>query len=241
MTADRPPLVLLHPLGSDGSFWQPVVEELGHDDVQAPDLPGHGSASLPGPHPSLEEYAAPVVELASARGPVDLVGVSLGGLVAQHVAGHRPDLVRRLVLVDTVAVYPDPMRQMWHERAATARERGLGELVEPMEAMWFTDTFRERRSEVVTKTRRGFLAGDPEGYARCCEALAEADTTALAPSVEAPAVVVCGDEDAPPFRAGAAWLAERLPNARLKWLAGKHAVILERPAEFAALLSEFLD
>jgi 3-oxoadipate enol-lactonase len=234
------PLVLLHPLGVDGSFWDPVVAELGHPAVETPDLPGHGAADLPGPRPSLADYAAPVLELASSTGPVDLVGVSLGGLVAQEVAARRPELVRRVVLVDTVAVYPDPMRQMWRDRAATARDRGLEELVEPMEAMWFTDSFRRDHPDEVARVRKRFLGTDPEGYARTCEALETADTTSLAPAVTAPTLVVCGDDDAPPFREAAAWLAERLPDARLQWLEGRHAVVLERPAELAAALRAFL-
>jgi pimeloyl-ACP methyl ester carboxylesterase len=234
------PLVLLHPLGSTGEFWRPVVDELGGDDVRTPDLPGHGTGAVPGPRPSLEEYAAPVVELAAERGPVDLVGVSLGGLVAQHVAGTRPELVRRLVLVDTVAVYPEPMRQMWRDRAAVAREQGLRELTAPMAAMWFSDGFREDRDDVVATTLEQFVAGDAEGYARCCELLEDADVRPVVGAIGAPTMVVCGDEDAPPFREAAEWLAGRLPDARLEWLAGKHAVVLERPGEFAALLRDFL-
>jgi pimeloyl-ACP methyl ester carboxylesterase len=235
------PLVLLHPLGATGEFWGPVVEELGGDGVLTPDLPGHGAGPVPGQRPSLEEYAASVVGLAAERGPVDLVGVSLGGLVAQHVAGRHPELVRRLVLVDTVAVYPEPMRQMWRDRAAVARERGLEELTGPMAAMWFTDGFREERDDVVSETLRRFVAGDAEGYARTCELLEDADVRPLVGAIHAPTMVVCGDNDTPPFREAAEWLAGQLPGARLEWLSGKHAVVLERPKELAALLADFLD
>jgi 3-oxoadipate enol-lactonase len=234
------PLVLLHPLGATGAFWDPVVEELGGVEAHTPDLPGHGTGPMPGPRPTLEEYAAGVVAHAAEHGPVDLVGVSLGGLVAQHVAGSRPELVRRLVLVDTVAVYPEPMRQVWRERAAVARERGLGALTAPMAAMWFTDGFQAEHHDVVAATLDRFLAGDAEGYARCCELLEDADVRPLLDAVEAPAMVVCGDQDTPPFREAAEWLAARLPEGRLEWLAGKHAVVLERPKEMAALLADFL-
>lgn len=240
MSEQSKPLVLLHPLGSDGSFWRPVVEHLDTGHVSTPDLPGHGAAPLPSPRPTLEEYAAPVVELASEHGPVDLVGVSLGGLVAQHVAARHPGLVRRLVLVDTVAVYPEPMRQMWRDRTETARQRGLEELRAPTAAMWFSDGFREERDDVVAATLERFVAGDPEGYARSCELLEDADVTASVGAIEAPTLVVCGDEDTVPFRDAARWLVDRLPGSRLEWLAGKHAVVLERPKEFAALLGDFL-
>ncbi len=236
------PVVLLHPLGADRSFWSGVVGRLDHPEVVTPDLPGHGDAPLPPRGATLSAFADDVVDSLVERGsaPVDLVGVSLGGLVAQEVAGRRPDLVRRLVLVDTVAAYPEPMRQMWRERAATAREHGLEVLTGPMEAMWFTGEFLERSADDVAGVRKTFLAMDPEGYARACEALETADTTGLAPAIEAPTLVVCGDHDAPPFVAATTWLTEQIPDARAHWLPGKHAVVLERPDEFAAALRDFL-
>ncbi len=96
---------------------------------------------------------------------------------------------------------------------------------------------RPTRSQAV---RALLLAGDPEGYARTCEALAVADTSAAVPSIAAPTLVVCGEADAPPFRMALDWLARSLPDARTAWLSGAHATAYEHPDEFADLLVDFL-
>lgn len=215
--------VFLHPLGTDSRCW----------DGDAVNLPGHGSAPQLPRGAGIADFAAVVAETLDGE-RVNVVGVSLGGLVAQELAAGHPRLVDRLVLVDTVAAYPAEMRRMWRDRAATARTRGLAELADPMATMWFTDP----SGPVAARIRRWFLAMDPEGYARACEALATADTTGA--TITAPTLVVCGTSDLPAFTDAARELRDRLPGDELVWLAGKHAAFLERTAEFRAELDRFL-
>lgn len=238
------PVVLLHPLGVDHTVWSDVAAALerqpGTGQVVALDLPGHGQAGLPVSGSGADDLAGHVeAELVRRElAPAHLVGVSLGGLLAQVVAARSPHLVERLVLVDTVAVYPDAMRTMWGERAAVARAEGLAPLVEPTESLWFTERYRaEGRTSGFRTT---FLATDPEGYARTCEALATADTTGVVGGITAPTLVACGYDDAPPFRDAALWLADQVEDAELAWLDGRHAAALEQPDAFARLLGEFL-
>ena len=230
------PLLLLHPLGSDGTFWNPVIAGLGRP-VLSPDLPGHGSE--PPATATIEGYAEAVVD--RLQGEVVVVGISLGGLVAQELAALRPDLVAGLVLVDTVAVYPSPFRDTWPERAATARSVGLEPLADAMEAMWFSEGFRHLHPDQVSAARQRFVSTDTEGYARACEALFDADTTAALSSVKVPTLVVCGDQDAPAFVDAADELTAAVAGAEQRWLEGaKHASVVEQPEAFVATLLEFL-
>jgi 3-oxoadipate enol-lactonase len=238
----RAPLVLLHPLGSDGSFWASLSVLLGREAL-SPDLLGHGGAGLPPARAGIADWTEAVLDECDRHG-VDrptFVGVSLGGLVAQDLAIRHPDRVDRLVLVDTVPTYPGPFRESWHARAATARREGLAPLADAMAAMWFTDEFRRRSPMAVRAVRERFLAGDPEGYARTCEALAGADTTEGLAGIAAPTLVVCGDQDAPAFLEAAPQLASAIPDARLVWLGGgRHAAVLEQPETFAAAVLDFV-
>ncbi|MCV7108687.1 alpha/beta fold hydrolase [Mycolicibacterium chitae] len=232
------PIMLLHPLGADRHFWDPVCHQLGSRPVEALDLPGHGSAPASAPGSGIAEYSAGVVERIERLGrPVHLVGLSLGGLVAQQLAATRPELLASTVLMGTVAAYPEPMRQMWRERAATARAGGLDTLIEPMVAMWFTEEFADSGDPRIAQARKTFGGTEPEGYARACDLLAEVDLRDQAPSMRPPVFSVCGEDDAPPFREAAEWLAKVTGGDTALWLPGRHACALEHPEQFAALLT----
>lgn len=239
---DRPCVVLLHPLGVDRTFWNPVLpllaEHLADHDVVAVDLPGHGRGADTPLDLTIESVADDVALTLAEPGryPVVLVGASLGGIVAQALAARHPEQVDRLVLVDTVAVYPEEMRSMWRERAALARTDGLASFVEPTVRAWVTDP----ASTVAHWLRRTLAAAHPAGYAAACEALAVADTRAGVAAIRAATLVMCGVEDAPPFRDAARWLARALSGGDVVWLPGRHAAVVEQPAQFIAALTGFL-
>jgi pimeloyl-ACP methyl ester carboxylesterase len=99
----HPPVVLLPGTGLTASDWDVVAADLSRDrTVYAVDLRGHGASAWPGTY-SIELMAHDVVallpQLVGDAGRIDLVGHSLGGLVACRVAVASP-LVRRLVLED---------------------------------------------------------------------------------------------------------------------------------------------
>ncbi len=243
MAEPRVPLLLLHPLGSDRRFWDPLHPELGDRILRTPDLLGHGTCPPPAPGSGIPEITDDLVRRLAGEltTPMDVAGVSLGGLVAQDLAARYPDLVRRLILIDTVSVYPSQMKEMWRARAKQARETGLAGLTDAMSTMWFTDRFRSGESDAVETTLTRFLGMDPEGYARTCEALEQVDLTAEVDHIRAKTLVVCGSEDLPPFVQAARWLTSQL-GARLVWLSGaRHAAVLERTKEFGLAVREFLD
>ena len=97
-----PVAVLLHGTGATADSWDVVAGALAAQrTVLAVDLRGHGASSRPGAY-SVALMAADVASLLDTVGAaaVDLVGHSLGGLVALRVAAGCPDRVRRLVLED---------------------------------------------------------------------------------------------------------------------------------------------
>jgi pimeloyl-ACP methyl ester carboxylesterase len=105
---DAPPLVLLHALGEGAADWDGVAPAFArYWRVLAPDLRGHGSSSWPGNY-SVEAMRADVLGFldALALDRVDLVGHSMGGLVACLVAGDQPERVGRLILEDVAALLP---------------------------------------------------------------------------------------------------------------------------------------
>lgn len=109
------PLVLLHALGESAADWDELMPAFAaRRRVHALDLRGHGGSSWPGPgRYGLERMCDDVLRAVDGLGvaaPADLLGHSLGGMVAHLCAQHRPDRWRRLVLEDIGAPLPrDPV------------------------------------------------------------------------------------------------------------------------------------
>lgn len=102
-------VVLLPGTGGTARTWDEVAEGLAPRRTVAVDLRGHGASDRPGRY-SIGLMADDVAALLPrvADRPVDLVGHSLGGLVALRVAAAHPDRVRRLVLEDVGMPHPRP-------------------------------------------------------------------------------------------------------------------------------------
>ena len=108
--AGAPPLVLLHGLGEGAADWDGVAPAFaGHYRVYAPDLRGHGRSDWPEAY-SVELMREDVLGFLDALGleRVDLIGHSMGGLVACLVAQEGPERVRALILEDIGVITPRP-------------------------------------------------------------------------------------------------------------------------------------
>ena len=97
------PVLLLHGVPETSSCWRDVAPRLADGRrVLAPDLPGLGGSSYSGPYDvaCLVEQLAALVDAEVPGGQVDVVGHDWGGSLALGLAGARPDLVRRIVVVN---------------------------------------------------------------------------------------------------------------------------------------------
>jgi 3-oxoadipate enol-lactonase len=101
---DGPVLLLLHGLGADHEMWRPQIDrypEEGHR-LLVPDLRGHGESSR-ADHPRLRDWVEDVLAIVEAEGVAryGLLGVSMGGIIAQGVAIADARRLGALVLCDT--------------------------------------------------------------------------------------------------------------------------------------------
>jgi 3-oxoadipate enol-lactonase len=239
-----PALVLLHCLGVDHRLWDIAAAGLERDfTLVTYDFPGHGETPLPADGYGVEDLSVHLAAILSREGieRAHIGGISLGGLVAQCFAANYPERVERLVLMDTTPRYTDEMRAMWAVRAKQARERGVVSLLDSLLPIWFTPEFIAADPPAVRYVRDCFAGDSGEGYALACEALAAADLRALAPSIAAPTLIVCGDQEIPPFLDAARWLEANIRGARLALLSpARHASVLQQPEAFVRAASEFL-
>ena len=213
-------------------MWEPQVETLHGRRVLTVDNPGHGGAPL-APVQTVADLAARVL----ARVGTDtfsFVGLSLGGAVGMRLALDAPERVEKLVLACTSTRFGEP--EAWYERAATVREHGLEAIVDAVLARWFTPRFSD-----VGRFREMFLSVDPDGYARCCEALGRFDVRGEIGEIVAPTLVISAAEDPATPPAVGELLAAGIPHARFEVLEhAAHLASAERPDLFNRLLEEHL-
>ena len=241
----RPPVVLLHPVGLDLTWWGEQIAELVPDyDVIAFDMPNHGlSGKLEG---------APTFELLSDlledvlnhlnTGPVHLVGISVGGMIAQTFALQRPDLVSSLSLVATLCTFPEAVREALRERARVSRAEGMVKIAALARERWFPPEFRERRPDMLDRATKSLLRQDPGFHASMWDMIALLDLERQLPSISCPTLVVVGREDVnAPVSAGEK-IAGMIQGASLTVMPGLgHFPPFEAPGLFNALLRGFLD
>jgi 3-oxoadipate enol-lactonase len=238
------PVVLLHCLGVDRHVWDWVTPALTRRfQCLSYDFPGHGETPVPDGAFTIEDLSDQLDTLLSDAGldGVNVIGISLGGLVAQDFAARYAARMTKLVLIDTTPRYTDELRAMWHNRAATARTQGVAALTPGLLDIWFTPAAVQANTPQVSYVRDTLEAASGAGYALACEALAAADLRQRVPEIAAETLVVCGDGEIPSFVQATRWLGESIRGAQVAWLSpARHASILEQPDAFASLLEEFL-
>jgi 3-oxoadipate enol-lactonase len=238
-----PPLVLLHCLGVDHHFWDFAAPLASQFTLYRYDLPGHGTSATPVAGYSIADLSAQLAGLIEEHktGRVHLAGISLGGLIAQHFAATHPELVDRLILIDTTPRYTDEMRSMWAERAASARQAGPDSLIEGLLKIWFTPAAIARNGADVQYVRSTISKCSGEGYALACEALAAADLRSQLVQIRAATLLICGDDDIPSFLDASRLLSSAIPQATLSWIPqARHASVLERSEVGLQIMTTFL-
>ena len=228
--AGAPLLVLPCSLGTSRALWDPAPYAQ-HFRVLRYEHRGHGeSETTPGPY-TVEQLAGDALDLLDELGVerASWLGLSLGGMVAMWIAACAPERLERLVLACTSARVPSP--QAYAERAGIVRAQGVEPVADAVVARWFTPA----ASDELRARFRAFLVATPrEGYAGCCEALAEWDFRERLGDIVAPTLVVAGAEDESTPIAHTDLLVQRIPGARGTVLEGAaHLANLERPAAFA--------
>jgi 3-oxoadipate enol-lactonase len=237
------PLVMLHCLGMSHHLWDCLGGLADRYTLISYDLPGHGETALPAAPYGIEELSAQLAGVLRREGiaRAHIMGISLGGLVAQCFAATEPAMLDRLVLCDTTPRYTDEARANWVVRAAAARRDGAASLLPMIEKIWFTPGFVAATPPAVRLVRDTFRACSGEGYALACEALGAADLRDLAARIAAPTLVVCGNDESDAFKDAARWLAQHIAGARLEFIPqAAHASVLEQPVAIEALLRGFL-
>lgn len=241
------PVLFLHGLGGSRLAFEPQLAALaGRYRCVAWDMPGYGASVPLAGAPSFAALADAVAGLLDALGArrAHVVGLSLGGMVAQHVALAHPARVASLVLLDSSPAFGldgETTAEAWLEaRLAPLRDGRTPADLAP--AVLRAVAGPRVPDAVIAEAARAMARIPAEGLAAACRCLVTHDLRGRLGGIAAPTLVAVGALDAETPPAYAERLAAEIPGARLAVVpdAG-HLANLEQPGRVNALLAGFLD
>jgi len=237
------PLLMGGSLGSSLKMWEPQLELSPAVRLIRFDLRGHGRSPVTeGPY-SVPELGSDVLGLMDRLGMerASYCGLSLGGMIGQWLAINAPERIDRLILICTAAYMPP--RENWIDRAQTVRAAGSPEAIaDAVIGRWFTEPFTRANPEVVARHRAMIARTSAEGYAACCEAIADLDLRSTLAGVTAPTLVIAAAQDPsiPPEHGRE--IADAIPGARYEVLDPcAHLSNVERAADVTRLIANHLE
>jgi 3-oxoadipate enol-lactonase len=235
---DRPVLVLGHSLGTDFNLWNALLERL-EEQFQVLRY---------NPHPrrdrnrasSIASVGTELLRLLDRLGfaRVDFCGLSMSGLLGQWVALKAPDRIGNLILSNTAARIGTP--EAWQERIRLIRQNGLSEVASNLVNRWFSPTFAAQKPEVVERFTSNLRLFATEEYLSGCEAIRDAEFSALIQQIKARTLIVAGSQDVATTLADAEFLHRRIRSSQLVILPCGHLACVELPEAFADAVLGFL-
>jgi pimeloyl-ACP methyl ester carboxylesterase len=258
-SAAAEPAVYVHGLGGSSQNFTDLAGLLADRfDGQAVDLPGFGYSD-PTRRYSIPSFASTIIAYLedAGRGPVHLVGNSLGGSIAVRIAGLRPDLIRTLTLVSPAMPFLDPRRTAQGRvlpllalpRAERLFAWGMArmtveEMAEQVLIACFGDASKvlpQRRAEAIEEIKlRYTIAHYPRAYLATLRGLVSSFLRAYLPGsnsqwrvaarIQAPTLVIGGLGDKLVDPRVPAQVAKVIPDSRLLILPGVgHVAQMEEP------------
>ena len=243
MIGQGDPLLLIHGLGSSSQDWEMQLPEFSsHFQVINIDLRGHGrSEKPPGPY-SIPLFAEDTARLISELGleSTHILGISLGGMVAFQMALDYPDLVRSLVIVNSVPeliAHNFKDRIDYWKRLLIVRLFGLEKMGQVLAERFFTEPEYEALRQIFV---RRWAENYKPSYLASLKAAFGWSVLGRLGEILTPTLVVGADGDY--FSNAEKERYTRLmPNAELIIVENsRHALPAEKPAEFNQTVLSFL-
>jgi pimeloyl-ACP methyl ester carboxylesterase len=227
--------VLIHGLGSDLTIWDAEADVFAaHHRVTRPDVRGFGRSDKPaGPYsPALLARDLDGLFSACGIGDAHVVGISMGGVIAQRFALDFPRRLRSLVLVSTSSEVGEKSVAAWRRLADRIERDGFdAQTADASRAV--SPAFAQRHPECVAELGRRNAACDPKGYAAAARAVSRYNWTSELAGVTVPTLILQGLDDQLTPPGGSVKLSRALPHARLLMVAeAGHNLPMEQPTVF---------
>jgi 3-oxoadipate enol-lactonase len=239
------PVLLLHGLGADSNSWSlqlTALAEAGYRPI-APDTPGFGASPYDGRGWSISRVAAGIAELIEelGLGTAHVVGLSMGGTIAQQLALDYPHLLRKLVLVSTFAILrPDTISGWLYfiQRFILVNTLGLSAQAKVVSHRIFPGPQNAPLRAMLVDT---ISRADPRAYRKAMTCLGLFNSVGRLPEIVSTTLVITGSDDSTVTPARQQLLVRGIPGARQVIIphAG-HAVPVDQAETFNRELMNFL-
>jgi len=238
---DKPVLMFCNSLGTTLHMWDGQMPEvLKHFRVVRYDRRGHGKSGVPvGPY-NMEMLGRDALAVMDAAGvdKINWCGLSMGGMIGMWLGANAPQRCNRLILSNTSAYFEN--KQIWNDRIAVVKEKGLNAVVGGTLERWFTKDFRDREPAKVKSIADMFLATKPEGYIACGEAVRDMDHREIIKSIKAPTMIIAGKQDAGTTVEMAELVRKSIPGASLTLFDAAHIANVECAHDYTDAVLGFL-
>lgn len=226
-------ITLIHGVGGRLEDWDRVTALLEPDyGVLRFDQRGHGQSDKPdGPY-TLHQVAAELDKLATYLGIecFNLVGNSLGSLVAQRYAIDYPERLESLTIVAGISGRTQEERDRVLARLAIVENGNSGDHFDNSVRRWYTDAYIEANPEIIERAKQQNVTNDPKAYAAAYGMLARNDLADELSKITAPTAIVTGEFDLGSNTRMAQLMHDRIKGSHLHILKGmRHAIVGECP------------
>jgi 3-oxoadipate enol-lactonase len=241
-SSERPVLIFINSLGSDLRIWQEVAPAFAERFlVILYDKRGHGLSDAPSAPYSIDDHTDDLIALLDHLGidKASLVGLSVGGMIAQRMAVRAPGRVQSITLCCTAAKIGTA--ELWADRIGAVEQDGIEPIANAILQRWFTPLFHETRPDELAGWHNMLVRTPAHGYAGTCAAIRDADLRPDAGRIEAPTLCVAGDQDGSTPAEVVKGTADLIPGARFALIEGAgHIPCVEKPAELSGLIKQHL-
>lgn len=241
------PLVMIHGWGMHSGVWHPLVKRLSeHYILYLIDLPGMGHSRPVEPYHlhSLADEVAQVIP-----GVCDVLGWSLGGLVAQRIAMNQPDRIRRLILVSSTPKFvtsPDWQAGVDPTNFNTFANNVNHDYKHAMMQFLTLQCMKAKDARGTIKQLRQTFETKPtptqSTLNRALHILLDSDLREEVSNIRKPTLLIHGDRDTLTPVQAAHWMMQQLPMGYLRVISGAaHAPFLSHSDQFIETLNQFLE
>ena len=235
-----PPLLFANSLGTNLSLWDPVIALLPERlRIIRYDMRGHGRSDVSTGSVSMGQLVSDAEAICDHYELADavVVGLSIGGMVAQGLATKRLDLVRGLVLSNTAAKIGNA--KLWQDRINAITRDGLPAHADAILDRWFGRDFRHTPQAT---TYRDMLCATPQdAYTALCAAISGTDFYTPTAALRVPTLGIAGSEDGATPADLVRETIDLIPGSRFEVMRRcGHLPCVEQPQIYASLLTSFL-